>query len=610
MKLRTKTFLIIFSLFSTLMGSLYFVTRNYLLEGFEKVEAVDAENKALRVTDAVTTLTEGLSTKSADWGAWDDAYYFVQNKNKKFVESNFAENALYNLNISALAYFDASGKAVQLSMYDLENKKQVPFSDSLLDLIQNKSDLLKHDQALMVKTGILNLPEGFMIFATRAVINSEMNLPIKGSVFFGRYLSSSSVTKIAQMTNQNIVQIPFYMMNEKSDLKKVLPLFKKIDLPSTKSISIPYDKKIIHGYALIYDYFGKPAVIYRTQIERVIYNEGLSSLNIINGFIFIAGIFIGLLLVLAIDRTVVSRLVDMADEVGQIDEHKIARIQIQGRDEIGILCQKINAMLNSIEDGKKLTDAFESARAATALKSQFLANMSHELRTPMNGVLGMASVLAETPLDDEQKDCVESIVNSGQSMLSLINNILDLSKIEAGIISIDNSPLQLQKIIDEVADLVHLSMKKKKLSWMVNSSPVYNLWHKGDSDRLKQVLLNFVGNAIKFTAKGFVRLDVETVDSTDSTDTLRFVIQDSGIGMSEDTLKKIFNPFVQGDSSSTKQFEGTGLGLSICKKIVDSFGGQIGVKSYPQEGTIIWFEITLEKYIFENNTTHENKKMT
>lgn len=283
-------------------------------------------------------------------------------------------------------------------------------------------------------------------------------------------------------------------------------------------------------------------------------------------------------------------------------------IQDQVFDFLMLLQTHQKAIQEASKINAQLAEAIETAKAASTMKSQFLANMSHELRTPMNGVLGMASVLIETTLDDEQKDFVDSIITSGQSMLNLINDILDLSKIEAGFVQFEQAPIQLETIISEIFDLVKVSTQKKKLNWLVNSSPVYNLWHKGDRERIKQVLLNFVGNAVKFTEKGFVRLDVEIVESINSTDTLRFTIQDTGVGMCDDTLKKIFNPFVQGDSSTTKKFGGTGLGLSICKKIVSALGGQIGVKSYPNEGTVFWFEIPLERLLAETNIIKESKK--
>lgn len=257
---------------------------------------------------------------------------------------------------------------------------------------------------------------------------------------------------------------------------------------------------------------------------------------------------------------------------------------------------------------KKLAKAHEEAIKASSLKSQFLANMSHELRTPMNGVLGMASILQETSLDSEQKFYVENIVSSGENMLHLINDILDLSKIEAGFIQLDRSSFTLKQIIVDVLNTVNISANKKNLTLKTFvDEKLLNRNFIGDPDRLRQVLLNFVGNAIKFTLQGYVNIKIYQIDSDKiaelnsekSTDVnlnshhLRFEIEDSGVGMNDETLKSIFNPFVQGDSSTTKKFGGTGLGLSICKKIIQAMDGKCGVTSQLEVGSCFWFTIKL-----------------
>lgn len=242
---------------------------------------------------------------------------------------------------------------------------------------------------------------------------------------------------------------------------------------------------------------------------------------------------------------------------------------------------------------KKLADAHKVAIQASALKSQFLANMSHELRTPMNGVLGMASVLIETDLTEEQKDYVNSIVTSGESMLNLINDILDLSKIEAGFIQLDISRIRIDEIFEDVAQTVKVAAQKKSLNINTFVDPKIPRYLMGDFLRLKQVILNFVGNAVKFTSAGYVNINAILEKSENGYYSIFFSVEDSGIGMNPETVEKIFSPFVQGDSSTTKKFGGTGLGLSISKKLIEAMNGRIGVKSELNQGTVFWFTVEL-----------------
>lgn len=239
---------------------------------------------------------------------------------------------------------------------------------------------------------------------------------------------------------------------------------------------------------------------------------------------------------------------------------------------------------------RKLADAHKIAVQASETKSQFLANMSHELRTPMNGVLGMASVLKEgTELNSEQTEYVENIIQSGDAMLALINDILDLTKVESGFIQLHNESLSIADLIAEVVSVIQVSAQKKGNSIILKIEDGVPAKINADRLRLRQILLNIVGNANKFTKDGRILINVTRVKESSSL--IRFAIEDTGLGMSEDVQVKIFNPFVQGDSSMNKKFGGTGLGLSICKKLTEAMGGGIRCESAEGLGSKFEFEI-------------------
>ncbi|MEM8645135.1 MAG: response regulator, partial [Pseudomonadota bacterium] len=239
-----------------------------------------------------------------------------------------------------------------------------------------------------------------------------------------------------------------------------------------------------------------------------------------------------------------------------------------------------------------LEEARADAESATRAKSEFLANMSHEIRTPMNGVLGMAELLTRTSLDDKQREFTDIIMKSGNALLTIINDVLDFSKIDAGQLQLNEAPTHLAEIVEDVATLVAATAAEQQVELITRVDPGLPQQVMADGGRIRQILINIVGNAVKFTKKGHVLVEVfgpiygEVAEVT-------FKVQDTGIGIPEDSLDKIFESFNQVDSSATRKFEGTGLGLAICSRLVDLMGGKIGVDSEEGKGSTFWFTVNL-----------------
>lgn len=311
----------------------------------------------------------------------------------------------------------------------------------------------------------------------------------------------------------------------------------------------------------------------------------------------VVAVLIAIYVAMGLQRRIFDPIAQVVSVMAGIADRKdySVRIENEGKDEVGRLIQTFNDMLSEVQvRDDALQGALKQANAAIEAKSLFLAKMSHEIRTPMNGVLGMTEILQGTELDDLQAQCADTIELSAKNLLEIVNDLLDFSKAEAGKLKLYMESFELESMLGEVAAVLAPSAANKSLEISSWCSPDIPLRVNGDPGRLRQVLLNLMGNAIKFTEKGGVGLEVQGQGRSDGRITLRFEVRDSGVGIPAEQQELIFQSFMQVDGGRTRKQGGTGLGLTISRQLVELMGGTLSVESTPGSGSTFSFVIKLE----------------
>lgn len=590
MRLATLTRWLVFGILVLCIVFQILLQRYVVYPEFASLEAQKARDDIQRCIDAIGRELYHVGLLTTDWAKWDDSYAFVDDRNADYIASNLNDASFANNRLDLMVY--------------LNNDRQVVFGKRLAsDMGGEALATAGHCQVLPrvlgsliwgedELDGVLDTPSGVLLFASRPIMTSMGEGPSRGRLVMGRFLDDEMLELLREQTKVNFdLDVVTDADVDAIDVDQRRGAF----LWATGHIASVIDGQIIQV---------------RAELSRQIMAAGKKVI----AFSLLATVGVLLLLLLGLQGFVhwsmVRQIESFSTHIHGIRQKQdlTARI-VSGRIfEFQQLALEYNAMLSRLarEDQRRkraerrLIESIRAARvlrekaqAADQSKSEFLANMSHEMRTPMNSILGFCEVLSDEPLTDDQREYLGYIHKSGRVLLDLINDILDLSKIEAGRFTIALVEAELGGVLAETADMMRPLAERKGIAFELTVDEGVPETIYTDPVRFRQCMVNLIGNAIKFTESGGVYVRVSYARDTE-TGTLCVAVRDTGIGIRRDRLDAIFDAFMQSDSSASRRFGGTGLGLTITRHLAEMMGGAVGVESDEGKGSTFTLRVACE----------------
>ena len=582
---RTTTLTILVGSFLLLTIISYWVVRSFVGVIVADSEAQLVSSRLERLSMSLDGEVGEMRATSISWGQWDDAYRYLETPYPAFEQNMTGGQQFHDAGIDALIYFDLNGRIVTSAfLQDREKMLVEPVPPSMREAAGKLIG-----QPPRRSTGFVRVGQNIAAFAVEPVLPTSAVGAAHGSVVALRVMDAAAVSRLSKAVGFSLHWIgdeTASALAARAPQRSGRGFSTPEQLPSTATateLAAIHEIRDAHGLVIGRLVLTMP----RTMLQRS--NGAMREL-------MIASLIICLLLVAVsawlIDGRVARPVAHLSKAVREVALTGDPRQRISGMPGDGELAQvaeNINAMLDKLEAQHGLRESRDAAIAASRLKSEFLANMSHEIRTPMNGVLGALQLLHRTDLSEEQRTWATTALRSGEALLTLLNDILDFSKLEAAKLRLDSEAFNVGELVEEIGSLMAGVAHGKGLEISCCIDPRAREIVMGDSGRVRQILGNLVGNAVKFTSRGEVDVRVIVQQQTDAETRMLFEVRDTGIGIAEGDRNKLFQLFSQVDASTTRKFGGTGLGLAISRELAQLMGGEIGVDSQPGRGSRFWF---------------------
>jgi signal transduction histidine kinase len=582
--LRWKTLLIVAATLISLLVIVYIPLRIFLLGSFVNLEQHLLLTNLDRAANAIDDDIRNLDLFSAGYAIWDDTYTFVEAPQQEYIDKNFYDSFFIDNRLSLVLIVDNAGRAVFEKAFDQESQRSVPIPQRFRQLA-NDDILLSHSDITRVITGVVSLPAAPMLIASRPIVTSEEQGPVRGTLIFGRYLDSRESNQLAAITHLSLAVERNDELHPQADAGQEL-------------IEV-LDQQRIAASRPLADLDQTASLRLRVETPRNIYAQGLIGINSFLISLLIAGVLFGAIMIWLLERFILSRLATLQAGVqGIAEQNDLSRqIQIDGDDELADLADSINDMLAAI----KLAQA-ERAQAEDALrdlqlqdealraKREFLSNVSHELRTPLTPILGYLDLMLVGEggdLTDDQRMFVNTIRSNALRMSVLVEDLLEISRVEANSVTLQFWPTDLAMLIDETVARLQSDLQRKNMTLTqeieLQLPPV-----DADQKRIGQVIINLLSNALKYSYPGG-RIAVRAFKR--DSQHVEVQVEDAGIGLAPEQQRRLFTRFYRAETPFRDQVSGAGLGLSIAKTFVELHGGSITVQSQSGVGSIFSFTL-------------------
>ncbi len=617
--LRTRTLIAVGGMLIALVVGLSLVS-SAMLRG--RFRSLDEERARIELHRALATSGEKLASLQAvakDWAFWDDTYRFASGGQPDYEEQNLSDESLAALSLNLFAVVDAEGRIVFATGFDPAVPARAPLPAGVDSVLRAIAPYPAEARAESVHSGLLPLSGGVMLLARAPLLTSQMNGPAAGSLIVGRWLNPNG--EVAAADTVGSVRLSVGRLTEGTSAAARWNELLRVQTPATSNADstcgrshallptlaerVERDNEAgrVAGEGVTHGFFVDDRLILRTDLPARTSVEGAHAVRVLLYTSLGVGCLFGLLILLLLERQVLFRLHRLHREVTGIAAHGdfSRNLTTTGRDELSSLASSVNDLLSTLGAslrGKEvmLHDLQRAKAEADGLlhaKSRFLSTMSHEIRTPMGAVLGMAGLLLDTELTEEQREHLLILQGGAENLLHILDDILDLSKIEEGKMILDDSPFPLREMVEDVVGLLAWNATKKGLEITAAVDPALPAQVCGDSARVRQILTNLVGNAVKFTAQGEIVVEVARSGEAGREAEYCFTVRDTGIGIAPDRLHAVFDEFMQADQSTTRRFGGTGLGLAISRRLAGLMGGSLTAESAVGQGSTFRLRVPL-----------------
>ncbi len=565
----------------------FFAARFVIHNNFLEHERDYSLSKGESVSSLLARELRRLDYLGKDWSLWDDTYEFLRGKNPEFIEKNIYEDVFTNLSLDLIAYIDPDGRPVLLRSINAETGEARSIPPHLLEQFSAGGAWLQAHVKDQATTGFMAIDQQLVAFSAQPVHRSKLSDPgpSVGTQIFVRYLGEDFVGTMREVLRS---EVEIFTLDKPFLPDDVRQAARQLSRNAPRFVA-PINEQQNGIYVLAVDPSGEPAAVIRVTEPRVIHIHTRKSARALFVITLSLGVLAGLGVFWFIEKRILQRVLTLESEVLRVaaagePAQRIAPLA-EWEDELARLARAVNEMLAEIEIHQDARDARDAALAASRLKSEFLASISHEVRTPLNGIFGMLQLALENELTPAQRERVAAAYRAAVGLLTIVDDMVEFSTLRAGAVALAEREFDLRDLFESALQPFAARGEQRGVQFLCFIDPAVAEMYRGDSFRLRQVAVNLLDNALKFTLQGSVTLELHRRESTARGDALELSVTDSGMGMSPSQLINVFKPQQQENDASMQPLGGARLGLSICQQVIKQMGGVFDIDSTLGDGT-------------------------